>query len=149
MNCFFGDNELDQMLFVLLYMCKRFMDLLKNVQNKPFFKFSSATCICNLNIIYQWVPAFLCDDKMCTWHTIPWLNSWNKLKFKIKFSVYLWHFRQQELDLQGPRSLLFMNQRCVGSLMFHRIFILMYDVYYDLSSLMARRIESLTVFSCH
>ena len=104
MNCYFRDNELDQMLFVLLHMCRRFMDLLKNVQNKPFLKFSSATCICNLNIIYQWVPAFLCDDKMCTWHTIPWLNSWNKLKFKFKFSVYLWHFQTARTWLAGTTS---------------------------------------------
>ena len=40
MNCFLGDNELDQMLFS----CWRFMDLLINVQNKPFFEFSSAIC---------------------------------------------------------------------------------------------------------
>ena len=40
---------------------------------------------------------------------------------------------------------------CLGSLMSHRIFIYMYDGYYDLQvlSLMTRRLESLTVCSCH
>ena len=64
---------------------------------------------------------------MCTWHTISWLHSWNKLKFKLKFSVYWRHYKQQELELQGPHPLLFINLQCVGSLMSHGIFIYMYD----------------------
>ena len=55
--------------------------------------------------------------------------------------------QQLEVELQGPRPLLFMNWQCVGSLMSQGIFIYMYDGYYDLQvlSLMARRLESLTM----
>ena len=84
---------------------------------------------------------FIPNDKMCTWHTIPWLHSWNKLKFKFKFkfSVYWWHYKQQlELELQGPLPLLFMNQQCVGSLMSYGMFIYRYDGYYDLQVYIVR-----------
>ena len=65
-------------------------------------------------------------------------------------SVYWRHYKQQlELELQGPLPLLFMNQQCVGSLMssteclYTGMMVIM--IYKYILSLMARRLESLTM----
>ena len=89
--------------------CRRLMDLLINLQKENSFWVFLSYLSFQYNLTMSDYRHLYTNDKMSTWHTIPWLHSWNKLKFKFKFSVYLQHFKQQKLELRGPRPLLFMN----------------------------------------